>query len=303
MSAGRWTIERGASDYPAGLADLPRGERPRLHGIGRRAAVAGLAPSGAVTVVGARRASAYGLRLARELGADLARAGVTVVSGMARGIDSAAHHGALDAGGVTVAVLGCGPDVAYPASSRDLHEAIAADGAIVAEHPPGTPARAHQFPARNRIMAALAEVAVIVEAALPSGSLITADRAAELGRTVGAAPGQAGVRVAAGTNQLIKDGAHLVRDAADVLDLLCGVGAGSLRAVERRARPGPALDPALAAVLDVVEEGAGSVDRVAGEGRLDARAVAVALARLELLGYVAADPLGRFRRTSLQRPG
>jgi DNA processing protein len=298
-----WTLRPDDDQYPAGLLDLDRGERPvPLYCAGRREAVAALAEP-AVTIVGSRRASGYGLRVAERLAHDLALAGVPVVSGMARGIDAAAHRGALAGGGVTVAVLANGPDVVYPPVNRDLHERILATGAVISEHSPGTVARRHLFVARNRIMAALGRVVVIVEAALPSGTLTTADRALGLGRTVGAIPGQVGVRVAEGTNDLIKDGAALIRDARDVLDLLFGVGVPADqpgRAPVRR--PGPALDPRLAGVLDLVSAGSATVERVALDGDLAPSDAARALTRLELLGYIACDPLGVYRGTGLSAP-
>jgi DNA processing protein len=303
MSA--WSIELGADGYPAPLLDLEPRERPSvLHCAGSPEAVAALDQEAVVTIVGSRRASAYGLRVAERLARDLALAGVTVVSGMARGIDGAAHRGALAAGGLTVAVLANGTDVVYPPLNRDLYRRIVATGAVLSEHPPGTIARRHFFVERNRMMAALGRVVVLVEAAQPSGSMVTADWAARLGRTVGAIPGQVGVRVAEGTNDLLKEGAHLIRDARDVLDLLFGVGvdsAGDLTAAPKR-RPGPPLDERLASVLDVVEAGAGTVDRVAIEAEIAAPAAAAALARLELLGYLRADPLRGVATTDLERP-
>jgi DNA processing protein len=299
-----WTIGRGAAEYPVGLTQLSADEQPaRLHCAGRRAAIALLQAEPVVTIVGSRRASAYGLRVAQRLARDLALAGVVVVSGMARGIDGAAHRGALDAGGTTVAVLANGPDIVYPEANRDLYERILATGAVISEHPPGVVARRHFFPQRNRIMAALAEVVVLVEAAQPSGSLVTADRAAELGRTVGAIPGQLGVRVAEGANDLIHDGAALIRDARDVLDLLFGVGVrpGGLSRVPGP-RPGPPLDERLTGVLEAVRAGAGTPDRISIESALEPREAAAALARLELLGYVRADALGGFGATDLKRP-
>jgi DNA processing protein len=239
-------------------------------------------------------------------------AGVTVVSGMARGIDAAAHRGALLGGGVTVAVLAGGPDIVYPPMNRDVYQQILGSGAVISEHPPGTRTRKHHFPARNRIMAALGRVVVIVEAAQPSGSLITADLAAKLGRTVGAVPGQLGIRVAEGTNDLIKEGAHLIRDARDVLDLLFGVGVENApRSLEPASprlkeapppRPGPPLDPPLRTVFELVGSGATTVDRVALDGRLAPRQAAVALARLERLGYVAVDALGTYSLTERKPP-
>jgi DNA processing protein len=297
-----WALELQSDAYPGALADLDA-ERPApLYCAGNPEAISTLGEA-VVTIVGARRASGYGLRVAERLAHDLALAGVTVVSGMARGIDGAAHRGALAGGGVTVAVLANGPDVVYPPVNQDLYERILATGAVISEHPPGTVARRHSFVARNRIMAALGAVVVIVEAAQPSGSLVTADRALRLGRTVGAVPGQLGVRVAEGSNDLIKEGAHLVRDARDVLDLLFGVGVagGTLRAAPAR-RPGPALDERLAAVHDLVGAGAVTVERVALDGDLAPSEAARALTRLELLGYLGCDQLGAYSRTGLLAP-
>ncbi len=298
-----WEVARDAPDYPPGLLNLRRGDQPRLHGVGDREAVVRLRDEPAVTIVGARRASSYGLRVAESLAHDLAIAGVTVISGMALGIDSAAHRGALAGGGTTIAVLAGGPDRASPPSNHELHRRIAGSGALISEHPPATRIEPFHFAHRNRIMAALAEVVVIVEAAQPSGSLITVERALEIGRTVGAVPGQLGVRVAEGTNDLLKEGAALIRDARDVLDLLYGVGGkpGELREVPD-ARPGPPLDGEVALVLELVEAGAATVDRLAGESGFDSRRVAIALARLERFGYVRADELGGYAVTGLRTP-
>lgn len=309
-ATGAWCLERGSPEYPRGLRDLDRGEQPLLYGVGRRAVIADLERGPAVTIVGARQASSYGVRVAETLGRDLARARVTVVSGMARGIDAAAHRGALAGGGTTIAVLAGGPDHAYPASNHELHRRIASTGAVISEHPPGSCAAKRHFAQRNRIMAALGHLIVIVEAAQPSGSLITADVALKLGRGVGAVPGQLGVRVAKGSNDLLRDGAYLIRDARDVLDLLFGVGAERcpglpearvLRAVPKP-RPGPELDRGLLALLEQVKSGAATVDRLAVESGLGSREAAIALARLELLGYVSADPLGGYAVTDLRAP-
>jgi DNA processing protein len=298
-----WTIDRRSPAYPGSLRHLAEGEQPKLHGIGDRDAVERLDHGATVTIVGARQASAYGIEVAERLACELAYAGVTVVSGMARGIDAAAHRGALAGGGITLAVLAGGPDVVYPPSHRDLYRRILDQGAAISEHPPGSAPHRHRFPARNRIMAALGSVIVIVEAAQPSGSLITADLAARLGRTVGAVPGQLGVRVAEGVNDLIKEGAHLVRDGRDVLDLMFGIGAGAgpvaLGRAPRR-RPGPDLDPPLRELLDAVGTGSGTVDRIAAAQGVSPREAAIALARLERLGYLRADVLGAYTRTGLE---
>jgi DNA processing protein len=295
-----WAIERGDAGYPQSLCDLDRPERPRLHGCGRRDVVAGLERHAAVTIVGTRRPSAYGLRVAERLGRELAAAGLVIVSGMARGIDAAAHRGALAARGTTIAVLANGPDVVYPPVNASLYERIIETGAAISEHPAGCEARRHHFPERNRIMAALGGAVLIVEAAQPSGTMITADRALRLGRNVGAIPGQVGVRVAAGPNDLIRDGAYLIRDARDVLDLVYGVGVEPRKAPTPR--PGPTLDAALRALLDRVRSGSATVDRLALDGELEPREAAIGLARLELLGYVRADALGCYAPTDLAAP-
>lgn len=170
----------------------------------------------AVAVVGSRAAPAEGLTLARELSRDLAAAGVTVVSGLARGIDTAAHLGALDARGRTVAVLGSGLDCLYPPENRRLAEDVADRGALVSEFPLGTSPYPGNFPRRNRVIAGWVRAVVVVEAAARSGALGTARAALEEGREVLAVPGHPSRRGSAGTNQLIRDGAVLVRDAADV---------------------------------------------------------------------------------------
>jgi DNA processing protein len=298
VSAARsgWSIAPGDPGYPGQLADLGEPGGPVLHGLGVRERFAGLAPREAVTIVGSRRASGYGLRTAEHLAADLASAGVTVISGMAIGIDAAAHRGALAAEGTTVAVLAGGADVVYPARHAPLHRRIAASGAVVSDKPAGTLPRKQDFPARNRIMAALAEVVVVVEAAERSGSLITADLAQELGRDLAAVPGRVGTRTAAGTNQRLKDGAALVRDAQDVLDLLAGVGALGVR------RCGPPLDAEVMRVLSCVTDGTATADAVAAELGVGARDASVALARLELLGYLARDLLGSYAPTGLAAP-
>ena len=174
----------------------------------------------AVAVVGARNASGNGCALARAFGRELARAGLVVVSGLARGIDTAAHEGALAAEGATVAVIAAGVDIAYPPENAELMARIAAEGAVASERPLGATARAKDFPRRNRVIAGLALGVVVVEAAPASGSLITARLAVEYGREVMAVPGSPQDPRHRGTNQLLRDGAHLVESAADVLAIL-----------------------------------------------------------------------------------
>jgi DNA processing protein len=224
--AGCWACCRHDPLYPESLweaADAPwclygRGDPTLLVDLAEKSTV--------VTIAGARRATSYGREVARSLGRDLAAAGMTVVSGMAFGIDACAHRGALEAGR-TIAVLGCGADVAYPASHRSLWRRIQENGLVVSELPPGTGAWRWSFPARNRIMAAIAGTTVMVEAAERSGSLSTAEIAADLGRKVGAVPGAVNSRVSGGTNGLLSKGAYVVRSSQDVLDAMVGTGAKS----------------------------------------------------------------------------
>ncbi|BCR06362.1 DNA polymerase [Desulfuromonas versatilis] len=183
--------------------------------------VRGRLPDGeALAVVGARRASLSGQRFTREVCAELAGHGIAVVSGLARGIDTAAHQGALDGGGETVAVLGCGIDRIYPPENRRLFQQIERQGAVISEYPPGTPPLAGHFPGRNRIISGLCRGVLIVEAAEGSGSLITVDFALEQGREVFAVPGPINAPTGSGVNKLLKEGAQLVTEARDILDTL-----------------------------------------------------------------------------------
>ncbi|HTR73667.1 MAG TPA: DNA-processing protein DprA [Solirubrobacterales bacterium] len=296
LAAARcWALCRHDDRYPPGLRDAA--DAPwALIGRGDPALLAGLEPQAAVTVVGSRRATSYGRQVAQELARELAAADLLVVSGLAFGIDACAHRGALDAGGRTLAVLGCGPDIAYPAAHRSLWRRIAETGAVISELPPGSTPWRWTFPARNRIMAALAGMTVVVEAASRSGSLITADLAAELGRDLGAVPGPVTARASAGPNELLAGGACLVRGGQDVLDAMLGAGASRLR------RTGPDLDPELAAALGAVESGATTADAIAATGGLSAAQASASLARLELLGYLTATAVGTFSRTLLAAP-
>jgi DNA processing protein len=291
-----WAVHRGDAGYPSCVEDLDDGAPETLHGCGERAMLADWEVSTAVTIVGSRRASPYGVAVAEELGHLLSSAGLIVVSGMARGIDAAAHRGALEAGGTTLAVLGGGPDVIYPAGERRLYARIVERGAAISEWPSAVAPTKWCFPARNRIMAALSQVTVVVEAAERSGSLITARLANDLNRTVGAVPGPVNSWLSAGPNHLLADGALLVRDAQDVLDSMLGIGARSVRG------QGPELEPELAAALSLVEQGHSSCDAMAGALDAPAQRAAIALSRLELLGYVRADAAGRYARTALVPP-
>jgi DNA processing protein len=293
--AGCWACCRHGDLYPEGLRDAD--DAPwALVGRGSPRLLDRLEPFEAVTIVGARRATSYGREIARELGRELAAAGMVVVSGLAFGIDGCAHRGALDAGR-TIAVLGCGPDVAYPSSHRSLWRRICEEGLAISELPPGATPWRWTFPARNRIMAALAGMTVVVEAATRSGSLITTDLAADLGRDLGAVPGPVTSRASAGPNGLLASGAHVIRDAQDVLDAMLGPGNRPL------ARTAPSLDPDLEAALAAVEAGETTCDGVAAATGLPGPAAASALSRLELLGYLTYSSLGTYSRTLVPSTG
>jgi len=231
----------------------------------------------AVAVVGARACSAYGAHVARVLGRELAAAGVVVVSGLARGIDGESHRGALESGGLTVAVLGCGIDRDYPAAHRRLARDVARAGLLVSEYEPGTEPAPWRFPARNRIIAGLAEAVVVVEARERSGALITADFALDEGREVFAVPGEITSNLSAGTNALLRLGATPLTASHDALEAL---------GIQPPAPAAPAVSPSAEQVLVHVRDGPVRVDDVARATGLGAGMVAAALAELELAGLV-----------------
>src|SRR5205085_594502 len=221
-------------------------------------------------IVGARACSPYGAHVARVLGRELAAAGLVVVSGLARGVDAQAHRGALEAGGATVAVLGCGVDRDYPASHAELARKIGRDGLIVSEYAPGVEPAPWRFPARNRVIAGLAAATVVVEARARSGALITADLALEEGREVFAVPGEITSALSAGTNALLRTGAVPATSAADVLEAF---------GLETPPRPEPP-----AGVARVVELLPSSADELGRRLGLDAASLAALLTELELAG-------------------
>ncbi len=204
----------GDPRYPPLLGAAP--SPPNLHVRGEVLAADALA----IAIVGARRASPYGLEVAERLAFDLAARGVTIVSGLARGIDTAAHRGALATGGRTIAVLGCGIDVVYPAENVRLMRQVEEQGAVLSQFAPGTPPLAYNFPTRNRTLAGLALGVVVVEAGERSGALVTAGYAGDLGREVFAIPGKITSEESRGTNALLRDGAILVRTWVDVVQEL-----------------------------------------------------------------------------------
>lgn len=256
----------------------------------------------AVAIVGARRATPAGAEIARTLGAELAAAGVTVVSGLARGVDRAAHEGALAVGGRTLAVLGSGVANPYPAHHAGLAERIARAGAVLSELEPDAVPSRHTFPQRNRIIAGLSLGVVVVEAGPRSGSLITADLAMQAGRELFAVPGSILEPLSRGPNRLLREGAHLVETAADVLEVLFGVGprdddVGALLSERTEddlpPRPREDDDPSTARVLAALHRrDARSLEHVLTSTGLPADQVMTALGRLELLGRVRSSPLG-----------
>jgi DNA processing protein len=241
----------------------------------------------AIAIVGTRRASAYGMAAAERVAFDLAARGVTIVSGLARGVDTAAHRGALDAGGRTIAVLGAGIDVIYPPENGELARTIERRGALVSQFPPGMPPLAHNFPARNRTLAGLALGVVVVEAPERSGALITAGMAGELGREVFAVPGQITLETGRGSNRLIQDGAKLVRDWHDVVEELPNQWRSAVRSSseQTKAADGPAPDSEAGRILALLTpESPQHIETLIARRGGSAARVAAALLVLELEG-------------------
>jgi DNA processing protein len=285
--AGLEGICRCDPDYPDALHELS-GPPAALHVAGGAARLRELVDAGMVAIVGARQASGYGLQMAHALGRDLAAAGLTVVSGLALGVDGAAHEGALTHGGRTIAVLPAGVDRAYPATHHRLLTRVREQGVAVSELGPGCKVRRWMFPARNRIIAALGAMTVVVQARADSGALLTAGWARELDREVGAVPGPASSPLAGGPHDLIRGGATLVAGAQDVLDALYGAAA------PRIVRPRhPDLERPLAALREAIAEGEEHEAAFARAG-LDVDAGLAALAALELRGLVRRRPGGRY---------
>ena len=244
-----------------------------------------------VAIVGSRAASPYAVAVAERLAGDVSGRGVAVVSGCARGVDAAAHRGALHGEGATIAVLGSGVDVTYPAEHAGLAASIAEAGAVVSELPPGAPPRRHHFPQRNRLISGLARAVVVVEAGARSGSLITARHAAEQGREVMAVPGNVLSGRSAGGHALIRDGAAIVETADDILEAigLGPLGAGSAPAASATEAPDPVLrhmDPGEICGVDELIERSG----------LDGATVLLRLTELEIAGCVIREGTGRFVR-------
>jgi DNA processing protein len=287
-------LVHGESGYPAGLHDLTHcGDMsvtpapPVLFALGD----ASLLDKPAVALVGTRHATAAGLRAAERIAHACAEAGALVISGLARGIDAAAHTGALAAGGATAAIIGTGIDIAYPADHRALQRRIGTDGLVLTEHRPGARANRGSFPERNRLIAALAQVTIVVEAGHRSGALLTAHVANMIGRTCAAVPGSFDAAACLGSNELLRDGAHVIASVNDVLALL-----RLARADERHATPPHELSPPERAVWDVLGNTPLELDLVVERTGWAADAALAAVTTLELRGLVRASHDGALQR-------
>ena len=278
------TVAPADPAYPAllGVTPLP----PTLWIVGEILASDGLA----IAIVGARRASPYGLDVAESLAGDLARRGVTIVSGLARGIDTAAHRGALAAGGRTIAVLGTGIDGRYPPENRALADEIAQSGALVSQFPPGTRPYKGNFPARNRTIAGLALGTVVVEANEQSGALVTAGAAADFGREVFAIPGRITSETSRGSHGLLRDGATLVRSWMDIVQELQEPWRSAVRDATLVVTTSSALPPITrdegVVLAALVADEARSIDHVIASCAIAPSRVGATLVSLELAGRV-----------------
>lgn len=282
MEWGIHVVSRDSEEYPDLLAET-EGAPPMLF-------VQGQIPDGpAVAIVGTRKCTPYGRQVSERLARDLVRRGFTVISGMAEGIDGEAHRGAIKGGGKTVAVLGCGPDVTYPRSHRELREDIAANGAVISEYPLGTPPHRYNFPARNRIISGLSLGAVVVEAPSQSGALITARLASEQGREVFAVPGSVESATSRGCHELIKDGAGLVEVAEDIVE---GLGI-MLDAVPMRPKEKPEqvdVTPEEETILGALSHEPTGVDDISEETGIDVASINSTLMMMEMKKLVRRFP-------------
>ena len=280
-SIQRWTRE--SPEYPRELCELS-GPPTELFTIGQMTALS----TPRVAIVGTRNSTGYGERATRTLARAFARAGVSVVSGMARGIDATAHRTALEENGRTVAVLGTGVDVPYPVGHRALHSVIGEKGLLISENPPGAKAARGSFPKRNRIIAALAPVTIVVEAGFRSGALNTASQALELNRTVAAVPGPIDSEQSRGSNQLLRDGAGFIASADDALALL-GI------TPQRDCAP-PTLPDSEQKVWEATADGCIDTDRLPAATGLPLSECLAAITSLEILGLVECTIAGEVRR-------
>jgi DNA processing protein len=283
-AAGHAVLTLADGDYPQPLLETP--DPPALLYLhGRRELLA----RPALAVVGSRNATPQGISNAEQFARAFSAAGLTIVSGLALGIDAAAHRGALEGAGSTIAVLGTGADILYPQRNRALGERIAREGLIVSEFALGTPPHGSNFPRRNRVISGLARGCLVVEAALASGSLITARLAAEQGREVFAIPGSIHSPHAKGCHALIKQGAKLVESAQDLLQEL---------GIKAFAAPLAAAAPAVSGLLAHLGYDPFDIDTLCARSGLTADVVSAMLLQLELDGKVAGLPGGLYQRTA-----
>lgn len=287
-------LVHGDADYPTSLHDLSMCEDasispapPVLYAVGN----CELLSRRTVAIVGTRHASSTGLRAAERIARDCADAGALVVSGLARGIDAAAHVGALGSTGSTAAVIGTGIDIAYPADHRTLQKRIAQEGLLLSESPPGQRATRGSFPERNRIIAALAHVTIVVEAGHRSGALLTARAAEALNRSTAAVPGAFDMASCLGSNEMLRDGAHVIASTDDVLALL-----RLARADDRHLTPPPSLSEAERAIWNVLGNDPLDIDLIVERAGWAADACLAAVTTLELKGLVRATHAGALQR-------
>jgi len=244
----------------------------------------------AISIVGSRKTTPYGRWFTEKVSQELARHGVTIVSGMARGIDSLAHWGAISGGGRTIAVLGCGVDVIYPSENRNLFAKIIDHGAILSEFPIGSPPEGGHFPRRNRIISGLSIGVVVIQAGEKSGSLITANYALEQGREVFAVPGNVGTESSRGTHRLIKEGAKLVESSEDILEEILPQWRRGGEAIPKVEAPKPDLTQEERILYELLGETPLHIDAMIRESRLDPGKVSSLLLDLELKGLVSQSP-------------
>jgi len=293
-AAGATILIQREPEYPEPLLDLS--DPPCfLYALGDRS----LTGRRRIGIVGTRHSSTSGDRIAYQMAELLVRAGAVVVSGMAFGIDAAAHRGALDAGGGTIAVLGGGVDMPYPPTHAALHARIAKEGLVLSEAPMGSRPTKGAFPKRNRIIAALSETLIVVEAGHRSGALITSRLALELGRNVAAVPGPIDSPRHVGSNRLLFEGASFISSVADVLSI-AGIDTGDPREPSAVALVNPDDDPAHATILEAVRAGASDIEDLARSTKMAPRDFASALSTLEVAGRLVLTPTGA---VALSNPG
>jgi len=273
-----------AEEFPSELRAIPQPPR-ELYAIGRHSALS----KPRVAIVGTRNCTGYGERAARTLTRTLVRAGVSIISGMARGIDAAAHRTALEEGGNTVAVLGTGIDVPYPVGHRQLHRAIAEKGLVISENPPGMKAHQGAFPKRNRIIAALAPLTIVVEAGFRSGALNTASQALALNHAVAAVPGPIDSEQSRGSNQLLRDGADFISTPEDALSLL-GISPPTEKVLP------PLLPDSEQKIWEAIDGGFIVTDALPGATGLGLAECLAAITSLEIMGLIECSLAGEIRR-------